>query len=500
MGGTDPRYNHGPSWDVARLFVDHCSPDGQWIPELARIAGLWARTNNATRPAGYDGPIFPAVIAPGPLGQLNALTKDFPKASQPPGRCPRHHDEHHGVSRRLLQGLKVLTMAAIPWVVALLLGFDVDWPNGPGASTAELGTIGLILASLAIVAFADARLPRWYVPMRPDFAVMVSSPPRVPHTQMILEMVHDTDSQQMSMKVTRPRVTHPIPEGAAPTRRSRRWHDTLTWSLAPGAVIITPLEPGRWFPQSLTGITACVNGFLAIATPTDADDGQPHVEWALVDDDGRLHATGILPPPSYGAGNVITAVVPEYGLRRVTYRELVDRPASPHENEPELQYLESSLDGVVFWPWRWSQINVVLRRLDTLPCTADVKWRNAGLHLHRTSRKALTTTTTDTPLRYFGAVATQHILVSSGSKLQAFARHAQSEGQTPGPLDRIAEPYEVRDELTLYQLDRPIEFICHRCARRQTSQLIAAESGEAVCESCFLASPFKGWPESTSDL
>lgn len=92
MGSTNPRFNRGPRWKVARLIVDHCSPDGRWILVLARVAGLWARANDTARPPGYHGPVFPAATALAPLMHLEALTEDFPRASQSSRRCPYHRD------------------------------------------------------------------------------------------------------------------------------------------------------------------------------------------------------------------------------------------------------------------------------------------------------------------------------------------------------------------------------------------------------------------------
>jgi hypothetical protein len=151
------------------------------------------------------------------------------------------------------------------------------------------------------------------------------------------------------------------------------------------------------------------------------------------------------------------------------------------------RYLEATLAGTLFWPWRWSQVNVVLRRLDTLPGAAHVRWRHAGLHMHRLTRKALSTTTS--PLSRLGP-AGQRYPVAAGSKLELFTSGHEPAPDLPDQLEVTAEPYEARGELTLLRLGQPVPLTCDQCATRQTTPWIALRPGQhtPTCRNCFLAS------------
>jgi hypothetical protein len=88
LGSRNPRYNRGPNWKVAKLIVDHCSPGGRWIVELARIAAPWARAHDLARPLNYSGPIFPATTAEAPATHLDALVEGFPLSPATVEPCP----------------------------------------------------------------------------------------------------------------------------------------------------------------------------------------------------------------------------------------------------------------------------------------------------------------------------------------------------------------------------------------------------------------------------
>ncbi len=63
--------------------------------------------------------------------------------------------------------------------------------------------------------------------------------------------------------------------------------------------------------------------------------------------------------------------------------------------------------------------------------------------------------------------------------------------------DRAVRAAETRGELTLYELDRPTEVTCARCAGRSVTRWVAilADDWTALwCKSCFRAMPHPSTP------
>jgi len=495
MGSTNPRFSRGPSWKVARLIVDTCSRDGRWIPELARIAGLWARAHDTARPPGYYGSVFPAAAAETPWRHLNALVDDFPQASSPPRRCPYRPQAGARLQARLASLLAVLALAAVPWVVSVLAA-------GLHLAVPERHPAWLLMASCLIVLGYGLFAPwRWYVPARLDGARLASSPPKVPASNGIAEWRHDAEEGTLTFKWVDPRVTCPVPANARSARQRRRLRDTLTWSLEPRATIVTPLTITMPWSRWLSGTTACVNGHLGIVFPK-AQGEQPLVEWTLVDDDGRMHAAGLLPPATGPGGRVATVTVPEFGEMWGAGLPVPSPPPRWWNGHSEADpRVEIPLDGTLFWPWRWSQVNVMLRRLDTLPDTVQVTWREAGLHYHRTTREA----PIEVPLLTADAAgqAGNHVPVQLGSQVvvttpsapEWMPRASADSEDSRVTIERTAEPYEARGKTILLWLDAPIDLRCPRCGTGQATRWCAAYGDTLWCKDCFLAChPVTGEP------
>jgi hypothetical protein len=165
----------------------------------------------------------------------------------------------------------------------------------------------------------------------------------------------------------------------------------LRWTLAPGEEVVTPLAAARnWLPElrdrlSHARISACTNGSLAIEVgtePVDADDDEhsrpggtqrPLVEWSLVDDRGRLFATGVL------------GGTPEDRFVLLGLPRSGEVLASP-PGDGALPGIGCSITGEIGFPWT-GQIVVLLRRLDRDPRTVVMWWLGAGVHLHRTTTR-----------------------------------------------------------------------------------------------------------------
>jgi hypothetical protein len=370
------RFSSGPRWETARLIAEHCSHDGRWIPGLARIAGLWARAHGVPRPTGYDGPLFPAVTCADPVQHLEALADCFPPAHADRRRCPR---------ARGRQSVRTPFRVAILWVVAVLVlraHISFHWlaaqssarvGDGRGWSSADWWGFGLSMASIVLFLAPALSSSVWYARLRPGWGMNLVSPP------------HAVGGSTQVFHYRRVR------DGVAPVRRGRLLANTVTWSLSANAVVFTPLGLGPWWLPCRAGfivsrLTACLNGELGLLDSPE-NDGEPLVEWALVSDEGYVHATGLLPAPVTQAHSR-NILLPGYG--RILSRSLYQGDfAESGLTDDDVAALSpdavrwTDLTGKVNWP-AVSQVNVVLRRLDVLSFAVQVRWENSGMHIHHT--------------------------------------------------------------------------------------------------------------------
>jgi hypothetical protein len=355
--GGERRYRHGPTWKVADMVVRHCAPAERRPAEIARIAGLWAHAHGEPRPPGYVGPVWPVATASDPAEHVRALLEGFP-APQRRDPCPRRWVVNR---TRWLAGL--LLVAALPWLAVPLfdLRIDVDWR--------VVAALEIFLVS-SILLNSDLS----YVRLRPDRARFLVEPP-VPMGAFDVEHWRPVQAGR-----------RPLRAGAWPLGGLL---NDLRWTLAPGDEVVTPLAAAgarvRWREVrnrlSHGRTSACTNGALAIDAGTDpvtaGDVGHvqpgsspwPLVEWSLVDDRGRLYATGVLggaPEDRFGL----------LGLPRSG--EVLSSP--PGTGVLPLGW---SITGEISFPWT-GQIVLLLRRLDSSPRTVEVWWFRAGVHLHST--------------------------------------------------------------------------------------------------------------------
>lgn len=356
--GGERRYRQGPTWKVAHMVVRHCAPAERRPAEIARIAGLWAHAHGAARPPDYDGPVWPVTTASDPAEHLKTLLEEFP-APQRRHDCPRH-----SLPNRARWLVRLLLVAALPWLVVPLF----SPPIGDGWRT-------LALVEAALVGVVVLNRDLWFLRLRPDRATFLAEQP--------VPMGGWTAETRVYVEVDRRLV------------RAGSWPlggllNDLRWMLAPGEELVTPLAAGWDWWQAARGAlsrgrtSACTNGSLAIeaaAEPVDSSDGhrsrpgsaqEPLVEWSLVDDRGRLYATGVL------------------GLTPEDHFLLLGLPGSgevlsstPMDVRPGTG---CSITGEISFHWT-GQIIVLLRRLDRSPRTVGVWWLGAGVHLHRTTTR-----------------------------------------------------------------------------------------------------------------
>jgi hypothetical protein len=357
--GGERRYRHGPTWKVTDMVVRHCAPAERRPAEIARIAGLWAHAHGEPRPPGYDGPVWPVTTASDPAEHLAALLEGFP-ASQRRDPCPRRSP-----ANRVRWLVRLLLVAALPWLMVPLFDLRI------GGQWRTFAYVEALLVAV-IVMNRDLR----FVRLRPDRArFMVEQP--VPMGAFDVRHWRPVQVELRSMRA-----------GSWPLGGLL---NDLRWTLAPGDEVVTPLAAARnWLPElrrwlSHGRTSACTNGNLAIEVdtePVDSGDAahsrpggnqRPLVEWSLVDDRGRLFATGVL------------GGTPEDRFALLGLPRSGEVLASP-PGDGALPGIGSSITGEIGFPWN-GQIVVLLRRLDSDPRTVVVWWLGAGVHLHHTTTR-----------------------------------------------------------------------------------------------------------------
>lgn len=388
MGG-DARHRLGPDWNHIGLIVASCVPPERRILELARFAGLWAQARNEPRPAGYSGAIFPAATATDHMEHARALVAGFPVVTH--RNCPRH--DRVNQIRYLLRSLLA---AAMPWLAAIVVFHAAI--GRPGVQ------FGLIAASAAVLILSIVVRTGAFLTVSPDrgmHLVEPSQPVSLPATfdaEPGSEIVFDGSFFQY--------WTPSTPTEPKPARWPWPTRNHLEWTLQAGEAIVAPLGPRRpeWWIDLRSALNhelrVCTEGGLRLLDDIDQQpDGKieqdsisegffggdmgnrldtsdnrsgsyPLVEWAILDWQGTLYATGLLAPRPVWK---VPVAIPGVGVR-------MEVCGDGDENLPLATYLVK-LGGLVRVPWP-GQITVLLRRLDNLPRPVRVKWEKAGGHIH----------------------------------------------------------------------------------------------------------------------
>lgn len=236
------RRRDGPSWEVCHLIVTHCAPSERRLPEMARIAGLFARANDVARPADYKGPVFPVeqnrLDSRSDVDEhLEHITEGL-RASwfETSTTCPRR------TPRSVLR----------PW--GLPVG-NTPLRRATHEIASERSDLGSCLAVVATPVdapegFSEQPFPQW-----------VHVPTSVVATRF---------------------------DAVEKPRRRAFWR-------RPG----TMLRPGESMTIPGTGLghvaATCLNGYLYLSAQCDAEpDCRPLVEWSITDQRDVLVATGLL--------------------------------------------------------------------------------------------------------------------------------------------------------------------------------------------------------------
>jgi hypothetical protein len=387
MGG-DTRHRMGPDWDTTQLIVVSCVPSERRILELARIAGLWAHARNEPRPAGYGGAIFPAVTAPDQFEHVQALVAGFPGA--PHVKCPGRERVN-----RLRNHLRFLLVIAVPWLSAILV-FHAAITVGMAVLLTEIDTA---IIGMSIVLWTLA-----FLPVSPDRGMHLVEPGQPAWKPASFEM-----GPGSMLVFDGPFFRHWTPSTTTAPRPARwLWpiRNDLEWTLQAGDAIVAPLGPRRpeWWIDLREALhpelRVCTEGGLMLIdhagqqpdggnepgpvperfagggtaerpdTPEERSEPHPLVEWAILDWEGALYATGLLAPRPV---RKVPVAIPGVGAGTIV--------CGGSDEELSLPAYMIKLGGFVRVPWP-GNITILLRRVDTLHRPVRVKWEKAGVHVH----------------------------------------------------------------------------------------------------------------------